>query len=99
MEFNENIFANVAYIEHIKSHNPKLKDIKCSGKYLEYLNEKIDISEIYIQDILTNKMLFDSLGTIEAEDFLTIIKLHIGAIKIKEKEFIYKMGEMKNEHE
>lgn len=97
MNLNNNVDANIAYIEHFKTLNPKLNEIKCVGKYLEYQGEKIDTSGIYIQDILNNRLLFDSINEISADTLITIIKLHIQAVKIKEKELINKMGALKYE--
>lgn len=97
MNLNNNIQANMAYINHFKALNPKLSDIKCEGKYLEYNEERLDMSGIYIQDILSNRYLYENLKEIDAQTLVTIIKLHIEAVKIKEKELINKIGALNYE--
>lgn len=97
MDLSNNLIANIAYIEHFKANNPKLNELKCSGKYLEYLGERIDISDIYIQDVLTNRNLFESLKDIDANELFIIIKLHCEAIQIKEQGLINKIGELNYE--
>lgn len=83
---NNNFQINAAYVASWKQVNPKLYEIKTDGRYLYYQNEKLDISDIYMQDILSNPNLFYSMDTIEGQDLFNIIKIHVNAIKIKEKE-------------
>ena len=82
---NSNVRANIAYIEYFKSLNPNLKEIICNGNYLVYNNEKIDISNVYMQDILANNTLFQSIRNITAFDLVNLIKMHIYAVKVIEK--------------
>lgn len=85
MGSNSNIDINAAYVATWKAKNPNLFDLNVKDHFLIYQNEKIDISEIYMQDILINPNLFQSIYFIESKDLFTIIKLHIDAIKIKER--------------
>lgn len=95
---NENFQINAAYVASWKQVNPKLLDMKTDGHYLYYKNEKLDISDIYMQDILSNPNLFYSMDTIDVEDLFNIIKIHVSAIKIKEKELKDKVRRL-NEYE
>lgn len=91
----DNSKINAAYVASWKEKNPKLFDLKMDGKHLIYYNEKLDISEIYMQDILINPNIFYNITTIESKDLFAIIKLHVYAIKIKEKELEEKTRRMK----
>jgi hypothetical protein len=91
MSGNNIIQINAAYVASWKKMNPKLNALKTDGHYLEYNNEKIDISEIYMQDILSNPNLYYSISSIEANDLFNIIKIHVEAMKIKEKELAEKV--------
>ncbi len=83
--------VNAAYIASWKQLNPKLRDLETDGYFLKYLNEEIDIREIYMQDILNNSNLFYSLDSIEEQDLFNIIRIHVDAIKIKEEQLKNKM--------
>lgn len=74
---------NAAYIALWKSKNKNLVDIDTDGEYLIYQNEKIDIREIYMQDILRNPTIFASINQISSNKLIQIIKTHLEAIKIK----------------
>ena len=74
---------NAAYIALWKSKNKNLVDIDTDGEYLIYQNEKIDIREIYMQDILRNPTIFTSINQMNSDTFIQIIKTHIEALKIK----------------
>lgn len=68
-----------------------LKDLSMNGKYLIYLNEKVDISNFNINDLLSsNGVFFESLSVLSSEDIFKIIKLHAirlnSCIKEKQKE-------------
>lgn len=95
MSGNDNFQINVAYVASWKQVNPKLFDLKTDGRYLYYKDEKLDISDIYMQDILNNPNLFYSMDNIESNDLFNIIKIHVNAIKIKEKELKEKVRRMK----
>lgn len=86
MSSNDNFQINAAYVASWKQVNPKLCEIKTDGRYIYYQNEKLDIRNIYMQDLLNNPNLFYSMDTIEGKDLFNIIKIHVNAIKIKEKE-------------
>ena len=86
MSSNDNFLVNAAYVASWKQINPKLLNLETDGHYLSYFDQKIDISDIYMQDILSNSNLFYSLNTIEEEDLFNIIKIHVDSIKIKEQE-------------
>ncbi len=86
MSGNNNKDINAAYIAFWKSKNPKLNDIETNGKVLTYHNEKINITDIYMQDILRNPNIFYSIDTMESKTLVDIIKVHIFAILLKEKE-------------
>lgn len=86
MSSTDNFQINAAYVASWKQVNPKLCNIKIDGKYLYYLNEKLNISNIYMQDILSNPNLYYSIDTIEEKDLFNIIKIHVNAIELKEKE-------------
>ena len=87
---------NAAYVASWKEKNPNLLPLQTDGHYLLYQNQKIDISEIYMQDLLLNPILFQNINTIGANDLFEIIKLHINAIKIKERELKNKTRRLKN---
>lgn len=54
-----------------------LKDLSMNGKYLIYLNQKVDISKFNINDLLSsNGIFFESLSVLSSEDIFKIIKLH-----------------------
>ena len=95
MSGNNNIEINAAYVASWKEKNPKLFDIKTDGHFLTYQNQKIDISEIYMQDILMNPNTFHSIFSMEAKDLFNIIELHVYAIQMKEKELENKVRRMK----
>lgn len=85
MSSNNNDQINAAYVASWKEKNPKLNDIETNGHFLIYKNEKIDISNIYMQDILKNPNIFYSIDTIESKDLFKIIKTHIYSVLSKEK--------------
>ena len=84
MSSTENINTNAAYVASWKQINPKLTDLKMEGVYLYYQNEKLDIRNIYMQDLFSNPNLFHSIQFIDAYQLFQIIKIHVYAIKIKE---------------
>lgn len=86
MSGNKNEDINAAYIAFWKQKNPKLKDIQTDGRVLTYRDEKIDITNIYMQDILKNPNIFYSIDTMESQTLIDIIKVHVYSIMIKEKE-------------
>ncbi len=86
MSGNKKEDINAAYIAFWKEKNPKLKDIETDGKILSYHNEKINITDVYMQDILRNPNIFYSIDTMESRTLVDIIKVHIYAILLKEKE-------------
>ncbi len=86
MSGNNNISVNAAYVASWKEKNPLLFELKTDGKYLTYQNQTIDISTIYIQDLLFNSNLLNSIPFIEGKELFDVIKLHTEAIKIKEME-------------
>lgn len=92
----DNKKINAAYVASWKEKNPKLADIKIEGNFLVYQNEKVDISEIYMQDILLNPYTFHSITTMEAKDLFTVIKLHVEARQMKEKSLVNKVRRIKN---
>lgn len=98
MSGNKNEDINAAYIAFWKQKNPKLNDIETDGKTLSYHNEKIDITDIYMQDILKNPNIFYSIDTMESKTLVDIIKVHVYAILIKEKELEEKVRRY-NEYE
>lgn len=98
MSGNNNYQINAAYVASWQKINPKLKTLKTDGHYLQYLEDKIDLSGIYMQDILSNPNLFYSINTIESEDLFNIIKIHVNSIKIKERELKEKVRRL-NEYE
>jgi hypothetical protein len=95
MSGNNVIQTNAAYVANWKERNPKLSDLKTDGRYLEYNNERIDISEIYMQDILSNPNLYYSINYINSNDLFNIIKIHVQAMKIKERELERKVRRAK----
>lgn len=95
MSGNSNKEINAAYVASWKEKNPKLFALETDGKYLKYKDEKIDIREIYMQDVLINPNLFHSISYIEAEVLFNIIKLHAYAIQVKERELEEKVRRMK----
>lgn len=98
MSGNDNFQINAAYVASWKQVNPKLLNLKTDGHYLYYRDEKLDISNIYMQDVLNNPNLFYSMDTIEEQDLFNIIKIHVNAIKIKEEELKNKVRRL-NEYE
>lgn len=98
MSGNDNFQINAAYVATWKQENPKLLDLKTDGHYLYYQNEKLDISDIYMQDLLSNPNLFYSIRTIDGKDLFNIIKIHVNAVKIKEIELKEKVRRL-NEYE
>jgi len=93
---NDILQINAAYVASWKKVNPKLHDLDTDGRYLYYKDEKIDISDIYMQDILNNPNLFYSIDNIESKDLFNIIMIHVSAIKIKEKELKEKVRRLNN---
>lgn len=98
MSGNNNFQVNAAYVAYWKQSNPKLFDLKTDGRYLYYQNEKLDISEIYMQDLLNNPNLFYNINTLESQDLFNIIKIHVTAIQMKERELENKVRRL-NEYE
>lgn len=98
MSGNSNKDINAAYIAFWKQKNPKFTDIETDGKVLTYHNEKIDISNVYMQDILKNPNIFYSIDTMNSETLVDIIKVHIYSILLKEKELEEKVRRY-NEYE
>ena len=96
MGSNDILHINAAYVASWKKVNPKLYDLNTDGRYLYYKDEKIDISEIYMQDILSNPNLFYSIDNIDSKDLFNIIMIHVNAIKIKEKELKEKVRRLSN---
>lgn len=86
MSGNNNISVNAAYISTWKQKNPKLFDIYTNGHYLVYKNQKVDISNIYMQDILRNPHIFYHIDSIESELLFKIIQVHTYSMLIKEKQ-------------
>lgn len=95
MSGNSNKEINAAYVASWKEKNPKLLELETDGKYLKYKEEKIDIQDIYMQDVLINPHLFNNISYIEADILFNIIKLHVYAIQVKEKELEEKVRRMK----
>ena len=73
-------------------------DLETNGYYLHYQNEKLDISEVYIQDLLANPNLFYSIDNIDSQVLFRVIEIHVNAIKIKERELENKVRRL-NEYE
>lgn len=72
VDVNRNTLANL-YEQFPES----LKDLSMEGKYLIYSNERVDISQFNINDLLgTNEVFFGSLSVLSSEDIFKIIKLH-----------------------
>lgn len=90
MSSNNNNQINAAYVALWKEKNPNLKEINTDGRYLVYQNEKLDIQDIYMQDILLNPNIFVEINTMNEKDLFQIIKLHVYATKMKEKELLEK---------
>ncbi len=86
MSGSNNSQINAAYVASWQQKNPKLFEIKTDGHYLTYKNEKIDISDIYMQDILRSPNIFYSIENMECEDLFKIIKVHVYSMLIKEKQ-------------
>lgn len=86
MGSNNNYRINAAYVASWKQKNPKLQDIETDGHYLIYKDKKIDISNIYMQDVLKNPNIFNSIEVIDSETLIRIIEVHIYSMRIKEKE-------------
>lgn len=82
---------NAAYVATWQQNNPQLLELKTDGSYLYYQNEKLNIQDIYMQDILSNPNVYQSINKITARDLFNIIKLHAYAIKIKEIDLIRRM--------
>lgn len=95
MSGNNNIQINAAYVASWKTKNLKLLELKTDGHFLTYQNKKIDISEIYMQDILMNSNTFNFIYSMEAKDLFRIIELHTHAIQMKEKELENKVRKIK----
>ncbi len=98
MSGSDNFQINAAYVASWKQENPKLFDMHTDGHYLYYKNQKLDISDIYMQDLLNNPTLFRNLSSIEGQDLFNVISIHVNAIKIKEKELQNKVRRL-NEYE
>lgn len=86
---------NAAYVASWKEKNPKLKELEIDGKYLKYLKQKVNIQNIYMQDILINPYIYHSIPNIEAQRLFNIIKLHVLSIKMKEKNLEEKVRRLK----
>ena len=84
--YTSNEMINAAYIASWKERNPKLSLLDTDGYFLTYQNQKIDIHEIYMQDILLNPILYQNMDQIEAKDLFQVIRLHVNAMKMKEKD-------------
>ncbi len=95
MSGNSNKEINAAYVASWKEKNPKLLELETDGKYLKYKNEKLDISNIYMQDVLINPNTFNDIPYMEVQDLFMIIKLHVYAIHVKEKQLQEKVRRLK----
>ncbi len=95
MSGNTNKEINAAYVASWKEKNPKLRELETDGRYLKYKEEKIDIQNIYMQDILMNPTLFNTIPYIDADVLFDLIKLHMYAIEVKEKNLVEKVRRMK----
>ncbi len=91
MSSRENAKTNAAYIAYWQQLNPKLLALSTDGCILHYEQESLDISDIYMQDILRNANLYGSIPTIEAKDLFAIIKIYVITMKIKEEEHRQKL--------
>ena len=98
MSGKENYEINAAYVASWKQLNPKLVNLETNGHYLYFNNEKLDISNVYMQDILSNSNLFYGMKDIEGQDLFNVIKIHVNALKIKEKQLQNKVRRF-NEYE
>ncbi len=96
MSSTTNIEINAAYVASWKENNPKLALLNIDGNYLTYQNQKINIGEIYMQDILLNPVLFQNMNQIDAKDLFEVIRLHVEAMEIKEKELEIKTRRLQN---
>lgn len=77
-----------AYIEDFKKQNPNLDSLSVSQNYLTYKKGKeekvLDISNIYIGDILNNGYFWQKLQEdLSAEDFFNVCMIHVNAEKLK----------------
>ncbi len=75
---------NAAYINAWQQNNPKLLELKTDGETLKFNNETINISNVYMQDLLINPNLFYNIASISSKVLFEIIKTHTIALKIKE---------------
>ena len=91
---NEKI--NAAYVASWKDKNPQLSSLQTDGHYLTYQNQKIDISDIYMQDILLNPILFQNMSHINADTLFNVIRLHVDTIKMKERDLRNKARRLLN---
>lgn len=95
MSGKSNIDINAAYVASWQEKNPLLKDISLENNILSYKNEKINIEDIYMQDILMNANTFNSIYKIDGKVLFDLIKLHTFAIKIKERDLKIKLRRLK----
>lgn len=95
MSGNSNEKINAAYVALWKEKNPKLKEMKTDGHFLICKNEKLDIHDVYMQDILLNPNTFYGIETMEENDLFQLIKLHVYATKMKERELEEKTRRLK----
>lgn len=94
MSSMDNVKINAAYVATWQMNNPQLLKFKTDGKYLYYQDEKLDISNVYMQDLFRNSNLFYNINTISAQDLFNIIKLHTLAIEINERKLNIKVRSM-----
>ena len=87
---NSNQNINVAYVTSWKERNPQFSLLQTDGHYLMYQNQKIDIRDIYMQDILLNPILFQNIYQLKAQELFDVIRLHVDAMKMKEKDLANK---------
>lgn len=86
MSSNSNQAINAAYIKLWKEKNPKLVQLETDGAYLSFRNKKIDIQNIYMQDILRNPNIFYHMTSIDSSQLFQIIYVHVYSIFLKERE-------------
>ena len=83
MSGNSNNNVNAAYVALWKSKNKNLVDIDTDGDYLFYNKEKIDIRDVYMQDILRNSTISTAIHQMDSPTFVQIIKMHKTALDMK----------------
>lgn len=100
MNSDDNARINAAYIRNWQQHNPKLLALKTDGKTLQYENNVVDISNIYMQDLLINRNLFHNINTVDCKVLFDVIKTHTFATISKEIEMEQKLRSWnKNEYQ